>query len=401
MYKIAITGTKGKTTVARLLASLLDNIGENVILVDTDRAVSLRTKKSISSKESLRIWGLGTAVCPGRFLSLDQEAETAVLECSVGCGRRGLGYKSHDVGIFTNVFSDHISKGGRIKNRSQLAREKSFILEDIKDGGSAVINLDDKLVVRESRRFKELNKVGVSLKDAKALKSFRVPKDYQAIFYEDDGCISLRTATRDTKLLATQSMSWTFDGKFKPSIYNLMYVLASVYLYYGEITEAILNHITSLQPDPAGGRLNVYKLRNGATLIADFAHEKNSLKEIAVLSKSLAARNIGILRLASRPPEKVVEVARAIAKQFDLIYVYNKVDGEFTSTTKPSKLLSSKRTFELFFSELKRLNPQTYCFPREDQALEQAAKDSLPSDCLVHIVGLDVQKSLDLIKKTL
>ncbi len=396
MIKIAITGTKGKTTIVRLIRSILEGTGHRTLSVDTDRARSSSTRREVTSKESLALWGLGSTVCPGRFIYLAPNESVGIFECSVGCQRQGLGYKSHDIGVFTNVYSDHISKNGDIRNRQDLAAAKSFIFNKIKPGGTAIVNIDDKLVYKQAQTIKEsIRKVGFSLK-TKCL-----PDGYSELYTIEGGYVVLIERSTKKRLLLVESIGWTFSGKYKPSLFNLLAVIACLKTYFGKIDDKLVQEIESSRVDTEGGRLNVFRLDNGVTLIADFAHEKESLKEIGRLSGSLGARNIGVLRLASRPGARVKEVAASVAKEFASIFVYNKVDGDFTKSKKPIKLESNKKTFDLFCRELKKNNQNVYCIGREDEALEAAIRSSRSGDCIVHIVGLDAKKSLNLINKYL
>jgi len=56
--------------------------------------------------------------------------------------RAGLGYDTSDVGLVTNVASDHLGIRG-IHTLEQLTRLKSIVPENVHPGGYAILNADD------------------------------------------------------------------------------------------------------------------------------------------------------------------------------------------------------------------------------------------------------------------
>ena len=57
-----------------------------------------------------------------------------------------LGYRRHDVGVFLDVFEDHIDSRSEIKDQHDLSRAKSFIFSKVSRNGWAVFNADDEFV---------------------------------------------------------------------------------------------------------------------------------------------------------------------------------------------------------------------------------------------------------------
>ena len=155
---ISITGTKGKTTVARLLEAAYLKINKETLLVDT-HGHYLNGKKLGTFEESLDLHGLGPTVCPGKFLYClkGKKNALAILETSVGSSAMpGLGYMKHDIGILTNVFEDHI--GRRIKTKEDLAVEKGRIFRRVKNDGLLIFNADEKSSTERVTRTKKFLK---------------------------------------------------------------------------------------------------------------------------------------------------------------------------------------------------------------------------------------------------
>jgi hypothetical protein len=122
---LAVTGTKGKTTVVRLLGDILSVSHSPVLRVDTSGAY-INGELRMGQERSKAIHGLVPTVSPGRMLTLlndfPLDSAVAVLECSLGCSTSvGLGYRRHKVGIFTNVLEDHLGSKKSLSTKEGLA----------------------------------------------------------------------------------------------------------------------------------------------------------------------------------------------------------------------------------------------------------------------------------------
>ncbi len=131
---VAVTGTNGKTTVARLIAHLLAGTGLRVGLTTTDGV-------SIGGRMVQR--GDATGPQSARVVLTDPTVEAAVLETARGgMMRRGLGYDWTDVGVITNVTGDHLGQDG-LATVEDIADVKALVAERVRDGGTLVLNADD------------------------------------------------------------------------------------------------------------------------------------------------------------------------------------------------------------------------------------------------------------------
>ena len=120
---IAVTGSAGKTTVKTLLGNLLNQY----------------SKTFFSPKSYNNHYGVPISLC-----NLEQNHRFAVLE--VGMSKKGEINKlskliNPHVGIITNVAEAHIKN---FKNLKGIAKAKIEILNNIKKGGSIILNRDDK-----------------------------------------------------------------------------------------------------------------------------------------------------------------------------------------------------------------------------------------------------------------
>ena len=129
---IAITGSAGKTTTKEMIATL----------VGTER----RTFKSWGNFNNL----IG---CPLCIDNVPDDAEVVVSE--MGMNHKGeiaqlAGLTHPDIGVYTNIGPVHIEFFGTIEKIAEAKRE---LLENVKPGGTIVINADNKYVMDISRGF--------------------------------------------------------------------------------------------------------------------------------------------------------------------------------------------------------------------------------------------------------
>jgi cyanophycin synthetase len=131
---VSVTGTNGKTTVARLTAHLLSGAGLRVGLTTTDGVY-------IGGRLIQRADATGPR--SAQMVLGDPTIDAAVLETARGgLLRQGLGYDWSDVGIVTNVTEDHLGQDG-IDDLEDLVDVKSLVAERVRAGGTVVLNADD------------------------------------------------------------------------------------------------------------------------------------------------------------------------------------------------------------------------------------------------------------------
>ena len=101
---ISITGTNGKTTVTRMIGHIISQSGLCVGMTTTD-GIYIGSQRVVE--------GDTTGPHSARTVLADPLVDVAVLETARGgIVRRGLGYDWSDIGIITNIQSDHIGQDG-------------------------------------------------------------------------------------------------------------------------------------------------------------------------------------------------------------------------------------------------------------------------------------------------
>ena len=129
---IGITGSAGKTTTKEMIATL----------IGTER----RTFKSWGNFNNL----IG---CPLCIDNMPDDAQVVVSE--MGMNHKGeiatlAGLTHPDIGVYTNIGPVHIEFFGTIEKIAEAKRE---LLENVKPGGTIVINADNEHVMRISENF--------------------------------------------------------------------------------------------------------------------------------------------------------------------------------------------------------------------------------------------------------
>jgi cyanophycin synthetase len=414
---ISVTGTKGKTTTVAIIADVLQKFGRDVLKVDTTGHFMNGERRS-TLEDSKQAWRLVPSVCPGRYLwefhthPELKENGVAVLECSLGCSATsGLGYRYHNVGVFLNVFEDHIGSSDRISSKEDIAKAKEFVFSRLLHTNSyAVFNADDPLVVSrlEALPVEEgITKVPFGLSFSEFDIDSHLQNDGVAFTVNDAKQIVLRRKSGDTVLVDLMNIPWTFKGTFEPSAWNLLAALAAVYGYcQGELPSDTKEIFESVRLDHYGGRLTLLEAKNGVKILADYAHEKQSLKLVAELARTQideSGRVIGVVRLAhDRTDELMQETGRFIASSYDAFVVFDKIDGYWRKATRKGSRFTEVvgRTSQIFADAIKETNPNVERILREDEAIKHAAAIAKPGDIVVIIVNDDITRSIEFIRES-
>ena len=139
---VAVTGSNGKTTTARMIAHIMKGMGRKVGLTSTDGIYvdgRIVRKADASGPKS------------ATMVLQNPTVDFAVFEVARGgILREGLGYQRNDVAVVLNVTGDHLGLGG-ITSIKQLADVKQVVVEAVPRDGIAVLNADDPLVAAMSR----------------------------------------------------------------------------------------------------------------------------------------------------------------------------------------------------------------------------------------------------------
>ncbi len=296
---VAITGTKGKTTVSCMIKTVLQKAGIKTGVIGTlgviiDEKV---TKTINTTPESYEIQ---------KFLKqmVDHGCKCAVMEAS------SLGLKWHrmdgftfDYGVFTNFSMDHIGENEH-ESMQEYLECKSLLFKKCKLG---LINIDD-------RSYRELLKghtcdietYGFSRgADIVAFNEKLISQTgYVGIHFETMGKISL-------------SVNVDIPGKF--SVYNALSAI-SVCRHFNIEDQAIIDGLNEVK---VKGRIESIPMPGHFTLLIDYAHNALSMENVLTTLREYRPNRLITLFGAggNRPKVRRYEMGEVSGKLSDLSVV--------------------------------------------------------------------------------
>ncbi|HUR77053.1 MAG TPA: cyanophycin synthetase [Acidimicrobiales bacterium] len=322
---VAVTGTNGKTTAARMLASILRATGKTVGLTSTE---------GIHVDDRLIARGDSSGPKSARMVLRHPLVEAAVFEVARGgILREGLGYDYSDVAVVLNVSSDHLGLGG-VETVEQLADVKQVVVEGVPRNGYAVLNAEDPLVVR-MRRACRGQIIWFSDQPANAIVDDHCARGGRAVVLEDvqgRETIVVRDGRRRYPLTAVRAVPSTFGGNARMNVKNALAATAAG-LGLGIHAQYIRHGLRSFETsfELARGRLNVADV-DGVTLVLDYGHNPAAVRAVGEFAENLARqivetkgvqpRTIGVVGTAGdRRDEDLRDLARTAAMFFDTVVV--------------------------------------------------------------------------------
>ncbi len=216
---VAITGTNGKTTTARLLAYMAKTAGYHV---------GYTTTEGVYIGDDQVEKGDCTGPLSTQKVLQDRSVNFAVLECARGgMLRGGLAFDQCDVGIVTNVAEDHIGLKG-IRTVEQMAKVKSIVAESVKKSGVAILNADNDYTYHMKDRVKCSVALFTTNPDSERLKQHLLADGLAAVY--KDNVISLRKGPKILFMESVDNIPLAFGGRALFMIENIMAALLAGYV---------------------------------------------------------------------------------------------------------------------------------------------------------------------------
>jgi cyanophycin synthetase len=316
---IAVTGTNGKTTTARLIAHLFRNTG---------RMVGFTTTDGVYIQNRMVMEGDMTGPFAANIILSNPTIDVAVLETARGgILRAGLGFEECDVGVVLNVSADHLGLGG-INTIEQLADVKGVIPSVVKREGHAVLNADDPLVyAMRERTSADVVLFSASEEGTSQLLEEHVESGGIAACVQE-GTFVVRRGRLRIPIASEREVPLTLGGAARFQRQNILAAIASAYVQgmrYDDIRAGLLSFFPS--PSLTPGRLNVIRLRNGARVVVDYAHNAAAVEGLLEFVQLLpAACRIGVIAVpGDRRDDDIVAVGR-LAARFDRVVVKEDAD---------------------------------------------------------------------------
>jgi cyanophycin synthetase len=324
---VAVTGSNGKTTTARMIAHIMKGMGRKVGLTSTDGIFvdgRLVRKADSSGPKS------------ASMVLQNPTVDFAVFEVARGgILREGLGYQRNDVAVVLNVTGDHLGLGG-IGSIRQLAGVKQVVVEAVPRDGVAVLNADDPLVAGMARHCSG-SVIYFSLDPENEILARQASRGRRAVTIEpgrNGEMIVLRHGRKSMPLVWTHLLPATFEGRARMNVQNSIAAAAAAWAagaHLHDIRQGLRTFTSSYFMAP--GRLNMFEL-NGYRVLVDYAHNPPALEELGHFVERLTepspggaralvtGRRIGVIATAGdRREEDMRALGRIAAGYFDHIVV--------------------------------------------------------------------------------
>ena len=324
---VAVTGSNGKTTTARMIAHIMKGMGRKVGLTSTDGIYvdgRIVRKADASGPKS------------ASMVLQNPTVDFAVFEVARGgILREGLGYQRNDVAVVLNVTGDHLGLGG-IHSIKQLAEVKRVVVEAVPRDGVAVINADDPLVLAMARHTSG-SVIYFSMDPDHDRLKFQASRGRRAVTVEqgrNGEKIVLRHGRKSMDLVWTHLIPATFEGRARMNVQNALAAAAAAWAagaHLHDIRQGLRTFTTSYFMAP--GRLNMFEL-DGYRVVVDYAHNPPAMEALGDFvtrltepsaggaRASVTGRRIGVIATAGdRRDEDIREIGRVSARYFDDIIV--------------------------------------------------------------------------------
>jgi len=309
---VAVTGTNGKTTTTRLIAHIMKGVGYHV---------GYTTSDGIYVQNRMLQKGDCTGPKSAKFVLRDPTVDFAVLETARGgILREGLGFGHCDIGIVTNITSDHLGLKG-IQTLEQLARVKSVVVENVSKDGYSVLNADDDYIFNMIDDIKS-NIALFSMNEKNKRIVDHCKAGGIAAVYEN-GYITINKGGWKIRIEKVMNIPLTFSGRAIFMIQNVLPAALTAFLRNVKL-EDIRLALQTFTPSPAQtpGRMNLFQFKDFSVLL-DYAHNPSGMIAIGkFLEKTKGYPKVGIVSgTGDRRDEDLIDLGEVSAKIFDEIIV--------------------------------------------------------------------------------
>jgi UDP-N-acetylmuramoyl-L-alanyl-D-glutamate--2,6-diaminopimelate ligase len=298
----AVTGTNGKTTTAFLLESMLRSVGRTCVLVGTIEThvgdeVRVSPHTTPESRDLLALFADGVKA----------GATEAVMEMSShALEQERVWGLPVDVAMFTNLTQDHLDYHGTMEAYF-AAKARLFAGVGTLAPRVAVINVDDAYGERL---------VGLARHSQVWTYGCGERGDFRA---EQVVMRAGRTSFRMVTPKGVVAMDSPMTGRV--NVYNLLAASAAA-MARGLTLEQIAAGAAGGAQVP--GRFQVVPSRNGVTVVVDYAHTEDALRNLIVLARELVAAQGGrVITLfgcgGDRDRTKRAKMGRAAGEGSDLV----------------------------------------------------------------------------------
>ena len=376
---VAVTGTNGKTTTAKLVAHLLAKSGLRVGSTGTDG-----------------IFVAGRCIddgdCSGpksaRNVLLHPDVDAAVFETARGgILREGLGFDRCDVAVVTNIGAgDHLGMN-YIETPAQLAAVKQVIVQNVSDHGTAVLNAEDPLVVAMAESCPGSVTYFGSSRQQPVI-ALHLAQGGRAVFVEDSEIVAAGGGGGEERIDLGQ-VPLTAGGRIPFQVENAMAAVAAAWaleIPWPILRDGLAGFVSDTGSAP--GRFNLMQFRE-ATVIADYGHNPDAIQALVLAVEAMPSKRrvVVISGAGDRRDADLIRQTEILGDAFDDVVLYQdqaqrgRKDGEVLALLRQG-LANARRTTHVeeirgelaaIDAALARLGPGDLCLILVDQVPEALA----------------------------
>ncbi|WMS41863.1 cyanophycin synthetase [Acuticoccus sp. MNP-M23] len=309
----AITGTNGKTTTTRLIAHILRYAG---------RHVGMATTGAIEIDNHVVMRGDYSGPQSAQIVLQEPSVDHAVLEVARGgIMRRGLGFDECDVGVLTNIASDHLGDYD-VHTLDELARCKTVVTYAVKESGTAVLNADDPRVFDQGTYWAR-GKIAYFTMNPDNPDLAGHIAGHGVVVTVRGGRIVLRQGEVEAEIVEVNDVPIAFEGHAVFNVQNAMAAAAAAHAH-GLSLGDIRMGLTTFHPTPTQlpGRSNLIEA-DGVRCLIDYGHNVPALAALAPLVRGLQGKRV--IGVASAPGNRRDEDLSALGRQLgemsDILFI--------------------------------------------------------------------------------
>ena len=310
---VAVTGTNGKTTTARLIAHLFSAQGLRVGMTNTDGVY-------VNGRQ------IDSGDCSGpksaRNVLLHPEVDAAVFETARGgILREGLGFDRCTVAVVTNIGEgDHLGLNF-ITTVEDLAVLKRVIVQNVAPDGYAVLNAADPIVAAMAPACPGKIIFFAADRHHPVMATHRAQGN-RSVYVDGDSVIAAEGSWRES--IHLRDVPITRSGKIAFQVENVMASVAAAWgagLSWETVRRGLSGFVND--SDNAPGRFNVMDFK-GATVIADYGHNPDAMRALVGAVNALPAkrRSVVISGAGDRRDEDIRAQTVILGAAFDDVLLY-------------------------------------------------------------------------------
>ena len=375
---VAVTGTNGKTTTARLIAHLFSAQGLRVGMTNTDGVY-------VNGRQ------IDSGDCSGpksaRNVLLHPEVDAAVFETARGgILREGLGFDRCQVAVVTNIGEgDHLGLNF-ITTVEDLAVLKRVIVQNVAPTGYSVLNAMDPIVAAMASVCPGKAIYFASDRLHPVMVTHRA-QGHRTVYVDGDSIVAAEGSWRET--IHLRDVPITRGGKILFQVENVMAAVAAAWgagLPWQTIRRGLSGFVND--SDNAPGRFNLMDY-HGATVIADYGHNPDAMRALVQAVNALPGkrRSVVISGAGDRRDEDIRVQTVILGAAFDDVILYQdaaqrgRADGEvigllregLAGATRTQHVEEIRGEFLAIDTALARLQPGDLCLVLVDQVEEALA----------------------------